>query len=44
LCQLFVSAEGARTIARELGGKGFAFYILEALSERDAQALIDEIN
>lgn len=25
LCQLFVSPEGALTIARELGGKGFAF-------------------
>lgn len=43
LCQLFVSAEGARTIVRELGGKGFAFYITEALSKRDAQALIEEI-
>ena len=28
LCQVYVSAEGARKIARELEGKGFAFYII----------------
>jgi hypothetical protein len=27
LCQLYVSAEGARTIVRELGGRGFALYV-----------------
>lgn len=27
LCQVFVTFEGARTIARALGGKGFAFCI-----------------
>jgi 5-methyltetrahydrofolate--homocysteine methyltransferase len=30
LCQLYVSAEGALTIARELGGKGFTFVISPA--------------
>ena len=44
LCQLFVSAEGARTIVRELGGKGFAFYILDALDSETAKAFMDEIN
>jgi hypothetical protein len=29
LCQLYVSPEGARTIVRELGGRGFVFYIVE---------------
>ena len=28
LCQLFVSTGGARTIVRELGGRGFALYII----------------
>ena len=27
LCQLYVSPEGARTIIRELGGRGFALHI-----------------
>lgn len=29
LCQVYVSAEGALTIARELGGKGFTFMITD---------------
>lgn len=36
LCQLFVTCQGARTIVRELGGRGFAFYITEAMSQQDA--------
>ena len=28
LCQVFVSARGARTIVRELGGRGFALFII----------------
>jgi 5-methyltetrahydrofolate--homocysteine methyltransferase len=36
LCQLFVSAEGALTIVRELGGRGFAFQIVELMSEEKA--------
>jgi 5-methyltetrahydrofolate--homocysteine methyltransferase len=27
-CQVYVSAEGARTIVRELGGKGFILYVI----------------
>jgi len=35
LCQVYVSAEGARTIVRELGGRGFAFYILTLMTSRE---------
>jgi len=37
LCQLYVSAEGARTIVRELGGRGFAFHIQEAMGPSEAE-------
>jgi len=40
LCQLYVSADGARTIARELGGQGFAFHIAGSWTEADAQDLL----
>jgi 5-methyltetrahydrofolate--homocysteine methyltransferase len=42
-CQTYVSAEGARKIVRELGGRGFAFYITEPLFPDDAQALLSEL-
>jgi 5-methyltetrahydrofolate--homocysteine methyltransferase len=34
-CQLYVSAEGARTIVRELGGRGFALYVLSFMNSRE---------
>ena len=37
LCQLSVTAEGALTIARELGGCGFALQILDLMGEEDAK-------
>jgi 5-methyltetrahydrofolate--homocysteine methyltransferase len=38
LCQIFYcSPEGARTIVRELGGRGFAFYVRERMAEAEAQ-------
>lgn len=37
LCQLYVTAEGARKIVKEIGGRGFAFFIAERLSATDAQ-------
>jgi 5-methyltetrahydrofolate--homocysteine methyltransferase len=45
LCQLFVSPHGAQTIARELGGRGFAFYIrnAETLSAEEARELVEEM-
>jgi 5-methyltetrahydrofolate--homocysteine methyltransferase len=43
LCQLYVTPEGARTIVRELGGRGLAFYINEPMYPDDAQALLMEL-
>jgi hypothetical protein len=37
LCQLYVSPQGARAIARELGGRGFAFYIEQPMSREEAE-------
>jgi hypothetical protein len=44
LCQLYVSAEDARTIVRELGGSGFAFYITDTIRPDDADTLIRSLN
>jgi len=35
LCQVFVEAEGARTIVREIGGRGFAFYIMSFINSAE---------
>jgi 5-methyltetrahydrofolate--homocysteine methyltransferase len=35
LCQLFVTAEGARTIVREIGGRSFAFYIMSFIDSQE---------
>ncbi len=43
LCQLFVTPEGARTIVRELGGRGFAFYINRQMPHEEANRFIDMI-
>ena len=43
LCQVYVSAQGALTILRELGGKGLALVINEVLTPEQGQALLDEI-
>jgi 5-methyltetrahydrofolate--homocysteine methyltransferase len=37
LCQLYVSPEGALSIVRELGGRGFAFAITESMSQAEAE-------
>jgi len=44
LCQVYVSAQGAMTILRELGGKGFVLVINEAFTPERGQALLDEIH
>jgi hypothetical protein len=44
LCQVYVSAQGALTILRELGGKGLALVINEALTPEEGQALLDEVH
>ena len=33
LCQVYVTPQGARTIVQELGGRGFAFYIVQGFDE-----------
>ena len=40
LCQLFVSPQGARTIVRELGGRGFALYIQQSMTQAEARNLL----
>jgi hypothetical protein len=44
LCQVYVSAQAALTILRELGGKGILLVINEALTPEKGQALLDEIH
>ena len=39
LCQLYVSAQGALKITRELGGKGFVFSISDSMSPQEAEDL-----
>jgi hypothetical protein len=43
LCQLYVSPSGALRITRELGGKGFAFYINDPMSPAKADAFLRTI-
>jgi 5-methyltetrahydrofolate--homocysteine methyltransferase len=43
LCQLYVSPEGARTIVRELGGRGFALYIQQPMSQTEAESFLEVI-
>lgn len=41
LCQLFVTAEGARTIVKNLGGKGFLLHIQEEMTAQEAKAFLE---
>ncbi|MBK8027144.1 MAG: hypothetical protein IPK19_38585 [Chloroflexi bacterium] len=44
LCQVYVKREGARRIARELGGQGFQFQIVnEDLTPHEAEAFVEEM-
>ena len=43
LCQLFVSPEGARTIVRELGGKGFALAVEQSMTREEADAFLQTL-
>jgi hypothetical protein len=36
-CQVYVSAEGARKIVREIGGKGFALYVIGPGTRQEAE-------
>lgn len=40
LCQLFVTAEGALTIVKNLGGKGFLLHIQEEMTAQEAEAFL----
>lgn len=41
LCQIYVDREGAFKVAREHGGKGFVFSIVEALDDEEASEFLD---
>ena len=43
LCQLYISAEGARKVVRELGGEGFAFDIDDEMTEEEAWRFAEEL-
>lgn len=43
LCQVYVTSAGAMQIARELGGKGFAFVLDDEMSPEQAEATIKAI-
>ena len=40
LCQLNVSPNGARTIVKHLGGRGFAFHVTEPMSRNEAEGFL----
>lgn len=44
LIQLYVSAEGALKIVRELGGRGFALYVNDAMGPRQARAFLKRMD
>ncbi len=43
LCQLFVTAEGALKIVRELGGKGFCLAVSDGMTAEQAAGFLEEI-
>jgi hypothetical protein len=43
LCQVYVTAEGALTIAKELGGKGFTFMITDVPPAQEIDGLLNEL-
>lgn len=43
LCQLYVSAQGAIEIVRELGGRGFAFEITQSMAEDEASDFLSTL-
>jgi hypothetical protein len=44
LCQLYVTAEGARTIVRELGGRGFALSVSDEMPQAEAEDFLHAID
>jgi len=43
LCQVYVSAEGALTIARQLGGRGFVLAINDSLTAEEGMTLLRQL-
>jgi 5-methyltetrahydrofolate--homocysteine methyltransferase len=43
LCQLYVTPQGARTIVRELGGSGFAFFVSQPMSPGEAEDFLGSL-
>ena len=41
LCQIFVTAEGARHVVRNLGGRGFLFAISDQMAADEAEAFLE---
>jgi len=44
LCEVFVSSAGARTIVRELGGRGFALHISDQMSQQQAGDFLETLS
>ena len=44
LCQIHVSAEGARTVVKNLGGKGFLLYVWDSMSADEAEAFLNVLS
>jgi len=43
LCQVYTSVEGARKIINEIGGKGFAFEIVDDMTQEEAGRAFEEL-
>ena len=43
LCQIYASPKGALHVTRELGGKGFMFWLTDSLTEIEAQDFLKAI-
>ena len=44
LCQVYTSPQGAQTIVRELGGRGFAFSIMQSMSQDEAGSFLHKLD
>ena len=42
-CQVYVTAEGAKKIVREIGGKGFVLYVINRMPPEESEAFLKEL-